>query len=100
MMIILKLVIQISILIRENGLIIFKFLKVFDVLTAKGSIDWSQVPDSGYVLDSSGKAIKETYFPKKGEIIDRYGPSDGTFTSPVIDGRPYSYDNRIGLYRI
>ena len=68
--------------------------KSSDVLTSKGSIDWSQVPDSGYVLDSGGKAVKETYFPKKGEIIDRYGPSDGTFTSPVIDGKPYSYDNR------
>jgi Tuberculosis necrotizing toxin len=68
--------------------------KSSDVLTSKGSIDWSQVPDSGYVLDSGGKAIKETYFPKKGEIIDRYGPSDGTFISPVIDGKPYSYDNR------
>lgn len=68
--------------------------KSSDVLTSKGSIDWSQVPDSGYVLDSSGKAIKEIYFPKKGEVIDRYGPSNGTFTSPVIDGKPYSYDNR------
>jgi hypothetical protein len=51
------------------------------------------VPDSGYVLDSSGKAIKDAYFHKNGEIIHRYGPSDGTFTLPVIDGKPYSYDN-------
>ncbi|WP_322546111.1 hypothetical protein [Clostridium perfringens] len=44
-------------------------------------------------MDSSGKAIKDTHFPTNGEIIDRYGPSDGTFTLPVIDGKPYSYDN-------
>ncbi|MDB1953174.1 MULTISPECIES: glycohydrolase toxin TNT-related protein [Clostridium] len=68
--------------------------KSSDVLTSKGSIDWRQVPDSGYVLDSGGKAIKVTYFSKKGEIIDRYGPSDGIFISPVIYGKPYSYDNR------
>lgn len=68
--------------------------KSSDVLTSKGSIDWGQVPDSGYVLDSSGNPIKEIYFPKKGEVIDRYGPSNGTFTSPIIDGKPYSYDNR------
>ena len=68
--------------------------KSSDVLTSKGSIDWEQVHDSGYVLDNSGKAIKDIYFPKKGEIIDRFGPSDGTFTSPVIGGKPYSYDSR------
>lgn len=68
--------------------------KSSDVLTPKGSIDWKQVSDSGYILDSSGKAIKDIYFSKEGETIDRFGPSDGTFTSPVIDGKPYSYDSR------
>ena len=68
--------------------------KSSEVLTSTGSIEWGQVPDSGYVLDSSEKAIKDIYFPKRGEVVDRYGPSNGTFTSPVIDGKPYSYDSR------
>ena len=68
--------------------------KSSDVLNAKGGIDWEQVPNSGYVLDDAGNAIKEVYVPKKGEIIDRFGPSDGTFTSPVIDGKSYPYDMR------
>ena len=68
--------------------------KSSDVLNAKGGIDWEQVPNSGYVLDDAGNAIKEVYVPKKGEIIDRFGPSDGTFTSPVIDGKSYTYDMR------
>lgn len=65
-----------------------------DVLNAKGGIDWEQVPNNGYVLDEAGNAIKEVYSPKKGEIIDRFGPSDGTFTSPVKDGKAYTYDQR------
>lgn len=34
------------------------------------------------------------YSPYKGEIIDRYGPTDGRYTSPVVDGNPYTYDQR------
>ncbi|MBE6047608.1 MAG: DUF4237 domain-containing protein [Clostridium sp.] len=65
-----------------------------DVLNPNGGIDWAQVPNSGYVLDDAGNAIKELYSPRKGEIIDRFGPSDGTFTSPVKNGKVYPYDMR------
>lgn len=64
-----------------------------NVLNSKGKIDWKQVPKNGFVLNK-GKAIKGDYVPRINEIIDRYGPSDGRFTSPVIDGNPYSYDMR------
>jgi hypothetical protein len=65
-----------------------------DVLNADGTIKWSEVPNNGYVLDSAGNAIREPYIPKIGEVIDRYGPSNGRFTSPVIDGKPFNYDQR------
>ena len=64
------------------------------VLKADGSIKWSEVPNGGYVLDKNGNAIKDDYSPEAGEVIDRYGPSNGRYTSPVIDGTPYSYDQR------
>lgn len=64
------------------------------VLTPEGKIDWSQTPENGFVLDEAGKAIKEDYIPKVGEVFDRYGPDSGRFTSPVIDGKPFTYDQR------
>jgi hypothetical protein len=64
------------------------------VLTPDGKIDWSQVPEGGYVLDGAGNAIKHQYTPQSGEILDRYGPPDGRYTSPVPEGAPYSYDQR------
>lgn len=48
----------------------------------------------GYVLDAGGNPIKEVYVPVKGEIIDRYGKSDGRYTSPVVDGKSYDYSER------
>lgn len=68
--------------------------KSSSVLNADGSINWNEVPSGGYTLDSNGNAIKEAYQPKAGEIIDRYGPSNGRYTSPVENGTPYSYDQR------
>ena len=56
-------------------------------------IDWSQVPKGGYVLDSNGNPLKHDYWPQNGDVIDRYGPSTGRYTSPVA-GKPYNYDNR------
>jgi hypothetical protein len=38
--------------------------------------------------------MKETHNPEQGEVIDRYGPANGRYTSPVIDGKPYNYDQR------
>lgn len=64
------------------------------VLKPNGDIDWDQVPEGGYILDEAGKAIKKDYVPSKGEIIDRYGPQNGRYTSPVSDGNPYNYDQR------
>ena len=32
--------------------------------------------------------------PQIGEVIDRYGSADGRYTSPVIDGKIYSYSER------
>ncbi|WP_162921802.1 TNT domain-containing protein [Listeria costaricensis] len=68
--------------------------KSSDVLTIDGKIDWSHVPNNGYVLDDSGNAIKKDYIPKIGDKFDRYGPNDGRFTSPVNDNKPYRYEER------
>ena len=72
--------------------------KSAEVLNEDGSVNWALSPEGGYVLDSNGNAIKESYIPKKGEIIDRYGPSDGRYTSPVEDGKPYDHDQRSTPY--
>ncbi|MFS0597859.1 TNT domain-containing protein [Peribacillus frigoritolerans] len=64
------------------------------LLNADGSINWSEVPQGGYVLDKNGNAIKEEFIPKVGGIIDRYGPPNGRYTSPVMDGKPYEYVQR------
>jgi Tuberculosis necrotizing toxin len=63
------------------------------VLTADGRIDWDQVPKGGYEL-KAGEPVKEAYVPEIGEVLDRYGPPDGRYTSPLKDGTPYSYDER------
>ena len=68
--------------------------KSSDVLTADGAIDWSQAPKWGYVLDQSGAPKRTAFTPQPGEIIDRYGPPDGRFVCPVIDGKPFSYAQR------
>ncbi|WP_439444297.1 TNT domain-containing protein [Listeria aquatica] len=65
------------------------------VLTANGEIDWSQVPNNGYVLDAAGNAIKTEFHPEKGAKFDRYGPDGGRFTSPVgKDNVAFQYDER------
>jgi hypothetical protein len=64
------------------------------VLNEDGSIKWSEVPNGGYVLDADGNAIKEVYVPKPAETIDRYGPANGRYTSPVPEGNPFNYDQR------
>ncbi len=64
------------------------------VLNIDGSINWSKAPEGGYVLDASGNAVKESFTPRVGEVIDRYGPANGRYTSPVIDGKTYSYAER------
>ena len=64
------------------------------VLNEDGSIKWSEVPNGGYVLDADGNAIKEVYVPKPAETLDRYGPANGRYTSPVPEGNPFTYDQR------
>ena len=65
-----------------------------DVLKPDGSIDWSKAKEGGYTLKSDGTADKVQYAPNVTEVIDRYGNSDGRYTSPVINGKPYSYEQR------
>jgi hypothetical protein len=57
-------------------------------------MNWSRAPQGGYTLDADGNAIKEVFVPKIGEVIDRYGPANGRYTSPVIDGKDFSYSER------
>ena len=65
-----------------------------DVINADGSINWDKAPKGGYVLDSNGDAIRTKHFPGIGETVDRYGSSDGRYTSPIIDGKSVDYDQR------
>ena len=63
-------------------------------LNPDGSINWSKAPQGGYTLDVNGNAIKEKFIPKIGNVIDRYGPANGRYTSPVIDGKTFGYSER------
>lgn len=45
-----------------------------------------------------GDAIKDSYTPKIGEVIDRYGSPKGRYTSPVKNGKIFSYNQRSLLY--
>jgi hypothetical protein len=64
------------------------------VLKADGTINWDEVPQGGYTLDDAGQPIKEPLVPQVGDVFDRYGPSDGRYTSPVPETGPYTYDQR------
>lgn len=65
-----------------------------EALQPDGSIDWSQVPGGGYVLDANGDPIRQPHTPQQGDVLDRYGPPDGRYTSPVPESGPYTYDQR------
>lgn len=65
-----------------------------EVLQPDGSIDWSQVPGGGYVLDANGDPIRTPHTPQVGDTLDRYGPADGRYTSPVPEEGPFTYDQR------
>lgn len=65
-----------------------------EVLQPDGSIDWSQVPGDGYVLHTNGDPNRQPHTPQPGDVLDRYGPPDGRYTSPVPDDGPYTYDQR------
>lgn len=64
------------------------------VLNKDGSINWTKAAKGGYKLDKGGNPIKEKFIPKIGEVIDRYGPANGRYTSPIIDGKSFEYTER------
>ena len=64
------------------------------VLNKDGSINWTKAAKGGYKLDKDGNPIKEKFIPKIGEVIDRYGPANGRYTSPIIDGKSFEYTER------
>ena len=61
-------------------------------LDKNGCIDWETwAPNGG----REGVVLKgEDFSPHKGSLIDRYGAPDGRYVSPIIDGKPYSYEQR------
>ena len=61
-------------------------------LKADGSIDWPL--ENGFVLDSAGNPITKPANLKVGDIIDRFGESGGTFTSPVKEGKIIPFNKR------
>uniref|UniRef100_UPI0012BB8194 TNT domain-containing protein n=1 Tax=Streptococcus equinus TaxID=1335 RepID=UPI0012BB8194 len=72
----------------------YQIPKDSSVLTSEGKIDWNQTPENGFVLNQSGHAIKKSIIPQVGEMFDRYGLNSGRFTSPIINGKPFTYDQR------
>ncbi len=64
------------------------------VLNKDGSINWTKAAKGGYKLDKDGNPIKEKFIPKIGEVIDRYGPANGRYTSPIIEGKSFEYTER------
>ena len=64
--------------LNENGLVKFKEL----------------APDDGYAKGTKISVKDGAELPKKGTLIDRYGSPAGRYTSPIIDGKPYSYEQR------
>ena len=57
-----------------------------------GNINWPEA--QGFLVDINGKAIMRNANLKKGQLLDRYGESGGTFTSPLENGNPLPFDNR------
>ena len=63
-----------------------------EFLTIEGNIDWNRWASNG---GREGNEISgEDFMPKKGILIDRYGTPNGRYSSPIIDGTPYSYEQR------
>ena len=61
-------------------------------LKDNGSINWP--PKDGFVLDSAGNPITQPANLKVGDILDRFGESGGTFTSPVKEGKIIPFNKR------
>ncbi|MDO7485877.1 hypothetical protein Q5O89_08530 [Peribacillus frigoritolerans] len=67
--------------------------KESSILNADGSINWSEVPQGGYVLDKNGNAIKEEFIPKLGELLI------GTGHQMVDIPHQLWMENRMNMYR-
>lgn len=72
--------------ILKNGEIAFKsangeLVRSPEFLDSNGNIKWPKA--DGFVVDDFGNAVKYNANLQKGQIIDRYGNSNGRFTSPV-----------------
>ena len=66
-----------------------------EFLNENGSIKYLELaPDDGYVKGTKVSVKDGAELPKKGTLIDRYGTPDGRYTSPIIDGKPYAYNQR------
>ncbi|MCK3882787.1 glycohydrolase toxin TNT-related protein, partial [Streptococcus suis] len=60
-------------------------------LKADGSIDWPLY--NGFTL-KDGKPVMQSAALKAGDIIDRFGESGGTFTSPIENGKITPFNQR------
>lgn len=81
----------------NNGEIAYKakdgtLVRSPDYLDDIGNIKWPK--EQGFVTDANGKAIIKDANVTKGQTLDRYGDSGGTFTSPLENGKPLDYDAR------
>lgn len=63
-------------------------------MDAQGNIKWPPPGTDGFVLDSAGNPITKPANLKAGDIIDRFGESGGTFTSPVKEGKIIPFNKR------
>ncbi|HEL0373090.1 TPA: glycohydrolase toxin TNT-related protein, partial [Streptococcus equi subsp. zooepidemicus] len=61
-------------------------------LKADGSINWPNY--NGFSLDLKGRPIMTPAFLKTGDLLDRYGESGGTFTSPIINRKVIPFNKR------
>ena len=81
-----------------------KHYNVYSKLDEKGNPKWVDLetgyfkwPDEdGFVLDATGKAIKETKKLNVGTILDRFGSNKGGyFMSPMdSNGNPFAWEKR------
>ena len=65
-----------------------------DFVDAQGKIKWPPPGTDGFVVDSAGNPITKPANLKVGDIIDRFGESGGTFTSPVKEGKIIPFNKR------
>lgn len=67
-------------------------VRSLDFLNPDGSINWPK--GDGFVLDAAGNSITRDANITAGQLVDRYGSSGGTFVSPIIGGKSFSFESR------